>query len=437
VTKHLHIHLTFFHHKNRITYHKNSNSGCLNNTFALIKKQTFMKKSNKMKKRVFRYLKHVFGTIGILLLIGIITIVSLNGSIDYGNNPLKVNLDKEGPYVFYKNDSVLNVNYIGGNKTDGFYVDQKEYNANENIPASCFFPLESTKFNFTIKSEFKIPKTTYADNQPILAISDIESGYKAFRDFLINTNVIDNNLNWTFGKGHLVLVGDFVDRGFSTTQVLWFIYKLEQEATKYGGHVHFIIGNHELYNMQGKFKSASYKYYGVASILGKQHHDLYDQNSFIGKWMASKNTLELINGNLFAHGGIHPDIANYDITIDDVNQINRAYYYQSYFPKPDQSVEQLIISSRKGICWYRGYFKDDLSQADIEKGINKFNAKAVVVGHTIQRKVTKFYNGKVFGIDIKHPKDYNKNWPNKKSEGLLITQDKYYRVLANGAKKEL
>ena len=85
----------------------------------------------------------------------------------------------------------------------------------------------------------------------------------------------------------------------------------------------------------------------------------------------------------------------------------------------------------------RGYFKDDLSQEEVEKGINKFNAKAVVVGHTLQWSVKKLYNGKVFAIDVKHPKDYNKNWPNKKSEGLLITEGKYHRILANGKKLEL
>jgi len=390
-----------------------------------------------MKTRILRYLKHIFGTIGILLLIGISVLISLNGSFEYNNNPLNINLEQEGPYVFYETDSTLKVNYIRGNKTDGFYLDVTNHSTKDNIPVNCYFPLDQSSFNLTLKPNFKIPKSNYADNQPILAISDIESAYKTFRDFLINSEVIDNDLNWTFGKGHLVLVGDFVDRGFSTTQVLWFIYKLEQEATKHGGTVHFIIGNHELYNMQGKFKSAAYKYYGVASILGKQHHDLYNQNSFIGKWMATKNTLERINGNLFVHGGIHPDIANYDITIDEVNHINRANYRKSYYPKPKKTVEQLVLSNRKGICWYRGYFKDDLSQDDVEKGLDKFKAKTVIVGHTIQRKVKKLYNGKVYGIDIKHPKDYNKNWPNKTSEGLYISNNKYYRVLANGEKKEL
>jgi len=390
-----------------------------------------------MKNRIIRYLKNVLGTILVLSLVGTITLISLNGSFDYGTNPLNIHLEKEGPYVFYGTDSTLNLSYIRGNKTDGFYLDSTVYHVNDDIPATCYFPLDASSFNFKITSTFETPKTTYYDKQPIIAISDIESGYKTFRDFLIANKVIDPDLNWIFGKGHLVLVGDFMDRGFSTTQVLWFIYKLEQDAKSQGGHVHFIIGNHELYNMQGKFKSASYKYYGVASILGKQHHDLYNESSFLGKWLASKNTMELINGHLFAHGGIHPDIADYDVSIEKVNQINRENYRHSYYSKPKQTIEQLILSSKKGICWYRGYFEDDLSQEDVEKGIEKFHANDIIVGHTLQWSVKKLYQGKVYAIDVKHPKDYRKNWPNKSSEGLLITEEKYFRLKANGQKIEL
>ena len=69
--------------------------------------------------------------------------------------------------------------------------------------------------------------------------------------------------------------------------------------------------------------------------------------------------------------------------------------------------------------------------------LNTFNAKAIVVGHTLQRKVNKVFNGKVIGIDVKHPKDYAKSIPNKRSEGLLIENGRYYRVLNDGVKKEL
>ena len=390
-----------------------------------------------MKNRIVRYLKHILSTI--LVLGGIAVAFGLyhGASLHYADHPLMYNIDNEGPYVFYKNDSILSVNYVKGNKGDGFYVDKKEYAINSEISTTSYFQIDSTSFDFKIKSDIKIPKTTYNDGNPIVAVSDIEGSYKAFRDFLINTNVIDSNLNWTFGKGHLVLVGDFVDRGWSVTQVLWFIYKLEQDAQKQGGYVHFIIGNHELKNMQGNFDSAADKYLAVSRILEKTQSELYNQKSFIGKWLSSKNSIEIINGNLFTHGGIHPEVANSNVSLDEINQTIRSNYYKAYYPKTIKNNEQLLTSNKTGICWYRGYFKDNLTQEEVERGLDIFNAKTVIVGHTLQSKVNKTYNGKVIGIDVHHPKDYHKNWPSGKSEGLLIENDKYYRVFSDGKKKEI
>ena len=390
-----------------------------------------------MKKRIVRYLKHILSTILILGSFAVVFGLYHGASLHYANHPLMYKIGNEGPYVFYKNDSILNVNYVKGNKKDGFYVDKKEYFINSEISITSYFQIDSTSFEFKLKSDIEIPKTTYNDGNPIVAVSDIEGSYKAFRDFLIKTNVIDANLNWTFGKGHLVLVGDFVDRGWSVTQVLWFIYKLEQEAEKKGGFVHFIIGNHELKNMQGNYGSAAEKYLASANILGKLQSDLFNSNSFLGKWLSSKNSLEKINGNLFAHGGLHPEIAATKLSLDEINQVIRNNYYTPYYPKTEIIIESLLTSTKTGICWYRGYFKDDLSQEEVEKGLNKFNAKSIVVGHTLQSKVNRQYNGKVIGIDVKHPKDYHKNWPKGESEGLLIEGKKYYRVFANGDKKEI
>lgn len=390
-----------------------------------------------MKKRIVRYLQHIVSTLLILAVIAVLFGLYHGASLHYADHPLKYNIGNEGPYVFYKNDSTLNVNYVKGNKKDGFYVDKKEYSVNSEISTTSYFQIDSTSFEFKIKSDIKIPKTTYNDENPIVAISDIEGGYKAFRDFLINSEVIDTNLNWTFGKGHLVLVGDFVDRGWSVTQVLWFIYKLEQDATEQGGFVHFIIGNHELKNLQGNYKATAEKYLGVANILGKVQSEFYNTNSFLGKWVSSKNALELINGNLFAHGGIHPDVADSKLTLDEINQVIQSNYYTPYYPKKEKTIEQLLTSTKTGICWYRGYFKDDLTQEQVDRGLNKFKAKSIIVGHTLQSKVKKTYNGKVIGIDVHHPKDYHKNWPNGKSEGLLIENDKYYRVFSDGKKKEI
>lgn len=390
-----------------------------------------------MKKRIFRYVKHIIITFVALGVIVVSFGLYHGASFRYSENPEMMNWDKDGPYVFNKNDSILTVNHIRGNQDDGFYLDQKDYTLDAKIPTYCYFPLDSTRFEFTVSNNIEIPKTTYDGNAKILAISDIESGFKTFRDFLIANKVIDKKLNWTFGNGHLVLLGDFVDRDFSTTQVLWFIYKLEQDAKQKGGTVHYILGNHELKNMQGNFENTSPKYYHASSILKKQQTDLYSTNSVLGKWMSSKNTIERINGILFTHGGIHPDLVNYKINLDETNQIVRSNYYKPYYPNSKKNLEQLLISSHKGIAWYRGYFKDDLTQEQVERGLKIFNANSIVVGHTLQSKVNKQYNGKVIGIDVKHPKDYSKSIPNQKSEGLLIDSNQYYRVLHNGEKMKI
>lgn len=390
-----------------------------------------------MKTTIVTYFKHLGFTILILLLILIPIGISEGAQLSYGHDPLSLNLDGEGPYAFFKNDSMITVKYIKGDKEHGFYLNEKEYPIHDTIPSEIYFPLDATSFNVSIRPNFESPKSIYNDNNKILAISDIESGFKTFRDFLIKNNVIDTTLNWTFGKNHLVLLGDFVDRGFSTTQVLWFIYKLEQEAKIQGGKVHFILGNHELKNMYGDYQAASLKYTFVASMIGKTQADLYSKNSVLGKWLSSKNVIESINGNIFVHGGLHPKIADLDMSIPQINSYIRSTYYHAPYPKIHKDEKELLISSKTGVSWYRGYFKDDLSQEEIEQPLKKFQAQAVIVGHTLQFRVASFYENKVYGIDVKHPKDYHKNWPSYDSEGLLISNNEYFRVTADGKIKKL
>lgn len=300
------------------------------------------------------------------------------------------------------------------------------------------FPEDSRQFSVVIPDIADIaatlatPDAIYQDGEPIIAISDLESGFGAFRQFLVTHGVADLQLNWTFGKGHLVLLGDFVDRGASTTQLLWAIYKLEQAARAAGGHVHFIIGNHEIKNLQGNFQSAHEKYFYIAGMLGKQQYQLFDEHALLGRWLASKNVLEVINGVAFVHGGLHPDLANYQTSVAEINQIVRSGYRTLYYSPVNVSKTSFLQSGTTGPAWYRGYFKDDLTQQQVEQGLTTVGATAVVVGHTLQGKVNARFNHKVFAIDVKHPKDYLSSFPLRRSEGLLMKDGVYFRLSENG-----
>lgn len=386
-----------------------------------------------MNKRILRYLKHISVTLLVGVLLFIIIGFLTGNSLKHSRNDLADNWNNDGPYIFFENDSLLSINYVKGDRENGFELEEMVSKKDSLIKLKCYYPLDSSSFTFIADTNLEIPKSTYSDSNKIFAMSDIESNYKTFRDFLINNKIIDQKLNWTFGKNHLVLIGDFIDRSYFTTQVLWFIYKLEQDAKSKGGNVHYILGNHEIMNMQGDHRYAKLKYNYIASILGKKQFEFYNNESFIGRWLESKNTVELINGNLFTHGGISPELEQNKMNIDEINQLIRENYYKPYFSnKKEDETQKLLISFETSPYWYRGYFKNELSQEKIDIVLNKFNAKAVIVGHTIQSKVNRRYNGKVVGIDVKHPADYYKYFPEIKSEGLLIDNGKYFRVFENG-----
>jgi len=388
-----------------------------------------------MKIRIIRYLKHLIATLliaGVLIfLLGI-----LAGSyVKYDRDKAVSNFNGEGPYVFFDSDSTLSIQYIEGEYETGLAIRQMSVKLDSNIQVQCIYSLDSSHFSFTLNPSFEIPASDYSDGEKVFAVSDIESNYKTFRNLLIASEIIDADLNWIFGKGHLVLVGDFIDRSYFSTQVLWFIYTLEQKASSVGGRVHYILGNHEIMNMQGNHSYAKSKYRHVATLLGKKQFQLYDSTSFIGRWMSSKNTIERINGDLFVHGGIHPDIARGKMNIDEINSLTRQNYYKPYYPKiVGSEIADLYLSSSTAPYWYRGYFNSEATEEDVQLGLEKFDVSSIIVGHTVQSKVKPSFDGKVIGIDVKHPKDYYKYFPKNRSEGLLIENGKYFRILDSGKK---
>ncbi|HEY0929305.1 MAG TPA: metallophosphoesterase [Gemmatimonas sp.] len=339
-------------------------------------------------------------------------------------------------HVFLRNGQAF-AHAIRGDNDKGFRVDTLALAAGQDSTITVSFPADSSSFQVLVSSDISTPSSIYNDGQPVVAISDIESGFGAFRQFLVAHHIADSTMHWTFGKGHLVLVGDFVDRGASTTQVLWAVYQLEQSAKAAGGTVHFIVGNHEIKNLQANFQTANEKYFHIAGILGKRQDQLFDDEALLGRWLASKNVLEVINGVAFVHGGLHPDLPKHQVSVEDINRIVRDGYRVPYFSPAAVTTESFLRSGTTGPAWYRGYFKDDLSQQAVERSLDAVGAHAVVVGHTLQGKVNARFNKKVFAIDVKHPKDYLSSFPLRRSEGLLIKEGAYYRLQRDGSADSL
>ncbi|WP_243766011.1 metallophosphoesterase [Polaribacter cellanae] len=300
---------------------------------------------------------------------------------------------------------------------------------------------DNDEFSISLERKYRIPKTNYSLPKKMIVISDIEGNYDAFSGFLYANKVIDDNHNWMFGDGHLVLVGDFFDRGKNVTQVLWLIYKLEQQAKKQKGMVHFILGNHEIMNFNGDYRYNRKKYIKAAQEISKIQNKkealkyLYSVNSELGKWLKTKNIIEKIGNYIFVHAGLHPTILNYKLSLRKINNIARSEFRSK--KKSKNSTTKFLFGS-KGPFWYRGlFFKTrnykKITLTELDTILNYYNAKKIVIGHTHVKKLSTDFNGKVIRTDVIHGKEKFSS----KTQGLLVENNKEFIINANFTKKPL
>ena len=121
-------------------------------------------------------------------------------------------------------------------------------------------------------------------------------------------------------------------------------------------------------------------------------------------------------------------------TLDDINRIVRGQYRHAWYPKRNAGDDDLLLNPKTGPSWYRGYFKDDLAQAQVEQALAKFDATAVVVGHTLNSRVKAMFDDKVYAIDVRHPWDHRTGFPPRRSEALWLEGGNAWRVLDDGSR---
>jgi hypothetical protein len=333
----------------------------------------------------------------------------------------------DGPYILY--DTLLNITtMVTINEQNKLIVDTLSKAPKE--------IMVTTPFNESFTVKLKRPKREWKSRyhkkpDKIFAISDIEGNYYDFVTSLKNNGIIDDELNWKFGKGHLVLLGDFVDRGQYVTQVLWLIYKLEQEAKNSGGKVHYILGNHEIMMIAGYYKYVNIRYKILSYKCGINMYDLYSDQTELGAWLRSKNVIEKIGDIVFVHGGISDSLFQLNFSIPRLNRIARKSIYN---PWTEITYAYDILLDDNSILWYRGYIEDDhnsgkISQESIDNILSYYKARKVVIGHTIVDDISTDYEGKVIRIDVNHYRNL--------SSGILIEGDKIYKAKETGEKELL
>lgn len=313
----------------------------------------------------------------------------------------------DGPHIEWNGLNKLHAFYLVNDSTHNkLFKVRKSFKINDRVEFRGF--IDSDTSTYTIfKPKFSKFEYQFKGVSRVFAVGDVHGAYDSLLSLLKGNGVIDINLNWSFGDGHLVFIGDLFDRGDKVTELLWLVYKLWNQAPISNGKVHVLFGNHELLALNKDYRYLNDKYTYLTRGLNIDYSSLYSSNTILGNFVRSFKVAVEIDSVLFVHAGISAHLVDKRITIDE---LNRMFFQKLNQFNPDIITERILLiyseaTSDKGPFWYRGYVTESniitrATQEEIDKVLKFYGAKTMVIGHTEVLSITKLYNGKLLPINV-------------------------------------
>lgn len=367
-------------------------------------------------------MKQFLRSIAHAILIAILS--SLLRAAEPDSAAVKLSTD-DGPHIFWQNDTTAQVIYFCDSA-----LSTRQFVARDTIRFTGFCKDSAVDYRIPVGRHLPQPDQ-FEQITKLFAVSDIHGEYSSLVELLTAGKVIDTDLTWSFGDGHLVVVGDVFDRGPNVTECLWLIYRLEQEASAAGGAVHFLLGNHELMVMRGDLRYLNERYTeGIARRSRFKYDELFGTETELGRWLRSKHALLRLNRTLFVHGGLMPEFIESRASIGEINEAARDGLDLSsmslYFDAPTKR-----LYGSFGPLWYRGYTEGiegsypAAPTALIDSVLALCDVDQVVIGHTEHDTLSLFHDGKVIAIDVDVETLHG-------FQALVWEKGKFYRVSKSG-----
>jgi hypothetical protein len=304
------------------------------------------------------------------------------------------------------------------------------------IPAVASVPAFEVKLRAPAKVAADI--ITTRSKSPIFVVADTHGEYELLAAMLQKHRIVDAHLRWSFGRGHLVVLGDVFDRGPNHTEILWLLYELETQAQRAGGGVHLVLGNHEAMVMGGDLRYLNPKYVNTAAVFDvASYSQLFAADSVLGQWLRTRPAVLKIDDLLCVHAGISHALLDSKLSLAGINAGVRLVL-EATAPAGDSERERaVLLMGSAGPLWYRGYFAEQTdfptaSMDDIDRAMQWFGVRKILVGHTIVPTITQLYDGKVIAVQV-YPRRENSGQTS--FESLLIRRGELWRANLEGLER--
>lgn len=332
-------------------------------------------------------------------------------------------LSADGPYILYGRDSTVQIIRV----TAQGRIEKEEF---DSLPAGFGFRVESHdgKYAFDVPLH-RIERPEWRDKAPkkLFVMSDPHGDLDCVVNLLQANGVIGKKFEWRYGRNHLMVIGDVFDRGPDVTQIFWLLYKLEAEAAQAGGKVSFLLGNHEPMVLSNDLRYTDSKYKVLADSLGVEYASLFSPDTELGRWLGTRNTMQVIGPDLFVHAGLGKAFYDLNPDIPFVNrEMSRVLFKKNKMRKAYSPLYAFLYGS-EGPIWYRGLVRTDekykpCAADTVQRILDRYGVKHVIVGHTIFEDISTFYGDRVIGVNVAN----RKNREQGRGRALLIEKGAYY-----------
>ena len=141
----------------------------------------------------------------------------------------------------------------------------------------------------------------------VLALSDVHGMRPALDGLLKGAGVVDSGGRWAAGSTLLIVVGDSIDKGPQSLEVLDEWIALSAQAVAAGGRVVHTLGNHEAEFLAapGDARKAA-ELYAELQAKGVPVTDLTDPAKPYGKFLTEMPLAARVGRWLFCHAGLYP-----------------------------------------------------------------------------------------------------------------------------------
>ncbi|WP_421920730.1 metallophosphoesterase [Marinifilum sp.] len=338
----------------------------------------------------------------------------------------------DGPHFFWIDSKEVKMWYVE-HLHEGNSIGIKEKRVKVKTDSALIKGFKGDKNKYWLrKGDYPIQKAEYNGVEKVLLIGDVHGQYGIMTDLLKAAGAIDHELNWSWGNGHIVFIGDVFDRGDKVTESLYLIKKLQHQAKAKKGRVHFLLGNHEIMVLMNDTRYIAPKYKKMCKRLMINYSRFFKEDTELGKWLRSLSTTVQINDLLFVHAGISPKMIEKELSLMDINEGIRKSLRSDQGKSQAEVMREVYFPGNP--LWYRGYLMKTrnysiITDDELEKILSYYDVNRIFFGHTEVEAIRFLKNGKLVAVNV--PMGFK----NIKSQVLLIENDKYYRIFVDGLKE--